>query len=68
MIRNQIIETLRDLLRRQEALDIDVSKITEDTRIDEVGFVDFMVGSGGGPGGWSNISTIEVYAKPGPRR
>ena len=36
-------------------------------RVDEVGFVDFSVGGGPG-GGWSNISTVEVYAKPVPRR
>lgn len=36
-------------------------------RVDEVGFVDFAVGGGPG-GGWSNISTVEVYAKAVPRR
>lgn len=38
------------------------------SRVDEVGFVDLMPGGGSGtPGGWTNISTIELYAKPVPR-
>jgi len=47
MKRDEIAEQLRDLLRRQDELDIDVDAITEDTRIDGIGFnslsiLDFM--------------------------
>ena len=31
------------------------------SRVDEVGFVDLMPGSGHGPGGWSDVAQIEVY-------
>ena len=31
------------------------------TRVDEVGFVDLMPGSGHGPGGYVNVGRIEVY-------
>jgi hypothetical protein len=31
------------------------------SRVDEVGFVDLMPGSGHGPGGWINVSQFEVY-------
>lgn len=34
------------------------------SRVDEVGFVDLMPGSGHGSGGWVNVSTFEVYGKP----
>jgi hypothetical protein len=37
------------------------------TKVDEVGFVDLMPGSGHGPGGWSDVAEIEVYGKPVPR-
>jgi acyl carrier protein len=47
MTRQNIIEGLRELLRRHESLKVDVSTITEATRIDDVGFdslsiLDFM--------------------------
>jgi hypothetical protein len=34
------------------------------TKVDEVGFVDLMPGSGHGPGGWVDVAAIEVYGKP----
>lgn len=37
------------------------------SKVDEVGFTDLMPGSGHGPGGWSDVATIEVYGKPVPR-
>ena len=38
------------------------------SRVDEVGFVDLMPGGGpGGTSGWTNTSTIELYARPVPR-
>ncbi|HEX7079804.1 MAG TPA: hypothetical protein VF329_02175 [Gammaproteobacteria bacterium] len=37
-------------------------------KVDEVGFVDLMPGSGHGPGGWSDVAQIEVYGKAVPRR
>jgi len=33
------------------------------SRVDEVGFADLSPGGGHGSAGWSNISTLEVYAK-----
>lgn len=33
-------------------------------KVDAVGFVDLMPGSGHGPGGWSDVAQIEVYGKP----
>jgi hypothetical protein len=33
-------------------------------KVDEIGFVDLMPGSGHGPGGWSDVAQIEVYGKP----
>jgi len=33
------------------------------SRVDEIGFVDLMPGSGHGQGGWSDVARIEVYAK-----
>ena len=36
-------------------------------RVDEVGFVDLTPGGGHGSAGWSNISTVELYAKAVPR-
>lgn len=37
------------------------------SKVDEVGFVDLMPGSGHGPGGWSDVAQLEVYGKPVPR-
>jgi hypothetical protein len=37
------------------------------SKVDEIGFVDLMPGSGHGPGGWSDVGQIEVFAKPVPR-
>ena len=34
------------------------------TKVDEIGFVDLMQGSGHGFGGFSNVGWIEVYGKP----
>ncbi len=47
MKRDEIAQSLRDLLERQEDLDVDVEAITEDTRIESIGFnslsiLDFM--------------------------
>lgn len=36
-------------------------------RVDEVGFVDLLPGSGHGWGGFVNVGRIEVYGKPVPR-
>jgi hypothetical protein len=33
------------------------------SKVDSIGFVDLMPGSGHGPGGWSDVAEIEVYAK-----
>ena len=41
--------------------DVDLGKV------DEVGFVDLMTGSGHGFGGFSNVGWIEVYGKAVPR-
>jgi hypothetical protein len=37
------------------------------SKVDEVGFVDLMPGSGHGNGGWSDLAWIEVYGRPVPR-
>jgi len=37
------------------------------SKVDEVGFVDLMPGSGHGTGGYIHLSTIEVFGKPVPR-
>jgi hypothetical protein len=34
------------------------------SKVDEVGFVDLLPGSGHGQGGWSDVAMIEVYGKP----
>lgn len=34
------------------------------SKVDEIGLVDMMGGGGHGAGGWVNISTIELYARP----
>jgi len=33
------------------------------SKVDEIGFVDLYPGSGHGPGGWSDVGRIEVFAK-----
>jgi hypothetical protein len=37
------------------------------SKVDQIGFVDLMPGSGHGPGGWSDVAQIEVFAKSVPR-
>jgi hypothetical protein len=37
------------------------------TRVDEVGFVDLMPGSGHGTGGYIHVSQFQVYGRPVPR-
>jgi hypothetical protein len=37
------------------------------TKVDEIGFADLMPSSGHGPGGWSDVAQVEVYAKAVPR-
>ena len=37
------------------------------SRVDEVGFVDLIPGSGHGPGGWSDVAGVEVYGVAVPR-
>jgi len=50
---------IEKLLPKGNYLDkVDLSKV------DEIGFADLMPGSGHGPGGWIDVATIEVYAKP----
>jgi hypothetical protein len=34
------------------------------SKVDEIGYVDLMPGSGHGPGGWSDVAAIEVYGNP----
>ncbi len=34
------------------------------SKVDEVGFVDLMPGTGHGSGGWVNVAKFEVYGKP----
>jgi len=34
------------------------------SKVDEVGFVDLMLGTGHGSGGWVNVGHIEVWGKP----
>jgi hypothetical protein len=36
-------------------------------KVDEVGFVDLIPGSGHGPGGWSDVAQVEIYGTPVPR-
>ena len=33
-------------------------------KVDEIGFVDLMPGSGHGPGGWIDVGAIDVFARP----
>jgi len=37
------------------------------SKVDEVGYIDLMPGSGHGQGGWSDVAQIEVYGRPVPR-
>ncbi len=37
------------------------------SKVDEIGFADLMPASGHGPGGWSDVAQVEVYAKAVPR-
>jgi hypothetical protein len=37
------------------------------TRVDEIGFVDLMIGAGHGPGAYVDMGMFEVYGKPVPR-
>jgi len=34
------------------------------TKVDEIGFVDLIPGSGHGAGGWVDVAALEVYGKP----
>ena len=34
------------------------------SKVDEIGFADLTPGSGHGAGGWADVATVEVYAKP----
>jgi hypothetical protein len=34
------------------------------SKVDQIGFVDLMPGSGHGPGGWSDVAQVEVYGRP----
>jgi len=38
------------------------------SKVDEIGFVDLMPGSGHGAGGWSDVAGIEVYGAPVKRQ
>ena len=33
------------------------------SKVDQIGVIDLMPGSGHGPGGWSDVAALEVYAK-----
>lgn len=37
------------------------------SRVDEIGFTDLQPGAGHGPGGWSDVGAIRVYANAVPR-
>lgn len=37
------------------------------SRVDEIGWVDLMPGGGHGNAGWTNVSLLELFAKPVPR-
>jgi hypothetical protein len=37
------------------------------SKVDQIGFIDLMPGSGHGPGGWSDVAQIEVYGRSLPR-
>jgi hypothetical protein len=34
------------------------------SKVDQIGFIDLMPSSGHGPGGWSDVAQVEIYAKP----
>ena len=34
------------------------------SKVDEIGFVDLLPGSGHGPGGWIDVAAVDVFAKP----
>ena len=38
------------------------------SKVDEIGFVDLMPGSGHGAGGWSDVAALEVYGAPVKRQ
>jgi hypothetical protein len=38
------------------------------SKVDEVGYIDLLPGSGHGQGGWSDVAKFEVYGKPVPRQ
>jgi hypothetical protein len=38
------------------------------SKVDEVGYIDLLPGSGHGAGGWSDVAKFEVYGKPVPRQ
>ena len=38
------------------------------SKVDEIGFVDLMPGSGHGQGGWADVAKFEVYGRPVPRQ
>ena len=38
------------------------------SKVDEIGFADLMPGSGHGPGGWSDVAQVEVFARPVSRQ
>jgi hypothetical protein len=37
------------------------------SKVDEIGFIDLMPGSGHGQGGWVDVAQFEVYGKAVPR-
>jgi hypothetical protein len=37
------------------------------SKVDEIGFVDLMPGSGHGQGGWVDVAQVEVYGGSVPR-
>ena len=38
------------------------------SKVDEVGYIDLIPGSGHGQGGWSDVARFEVYGRPVPRQ
>jgi hypothetical protein len=37
------------------------------SRVDEIGFTDLQPGADHGPGGWSDVAIVRVYANAVPR-
>jgi hypothetical protein len=37
------------------------------SKVDEIGFVDLIPGSGHGAGGWSDVAQVDVFAGTVPR-